>query len=227
MYVPAASSPECIEAKRLLELTARACRKATTAPSLTASEDSSPHSPTQDVSTPEAVSGPGARHADSSLASYDHWSMIEPPARAAQRVPCMKLSGSFSDALALLLRSRSPKAGAPQSPAEATHRSGLSVSNLAPSLTPSAEPSQEQAGDDRWPQESGSAMHSRILAAQLDGMQKLPELEDPSCSVNAGVAWQFGDRIIPADLLRECVPLPVLSEWGFFPLRSCGDALPV
>jgi hypothetical protein len=217
MYIPAASSPECIEAQRLLGLTAQACRRLKHESPPTSSEDSDPHSPSQGAGTvAEVISGMHAKPADSSLLSHEHWSMIEPPARTAQRAACMTSSGSFTDALALLLRSRTSQPGAPPSPAEASHRSGLSVSvsNQAASMTPSPEPSQDRV-DDRWPQSDNGAAHSAAAGAQVNGLQKLPEMpEDPAHSVNAGVAWQFGDRILPADLLRECAPYLVSSWWN-------------
>lgn len=199
-YIPAASSPQCLEAKHLLELTARECCEGLPdAPFTTASAADS-------FGTQDKVA---AQHVDSPSAPHGHWSMVEPP-QQQQRAPCMTSSGSFSDALALLLRSRtSSRNGAPTAETDAIPRSGLSVSTLAAALAPSNEPSQEGAGDDSSCQGADSTPQTAAQPQLFQGApsrgQKIPEVsEDPRRSVNAGVAWQFGDRIIPASLLSEC-----------------------
>lgn len=218
VYIPAASSPECIEAKRLLDLAAQACCESP--PFATSAANM--HTPANSFCTAEKAS---IQQADNYSAAHGHWSLVDPAvSRAAQqRAPCMTSSGSFSDALALLLRSRSSKTGAPASPTEATHRSALSVSTLAAALTPSNEPSQDGAGDDSCPQTMDNVPHAaaqpKLQQGGYNGTQRLPEvLKDPIPSVNAGVAWQFGDRIIPAGLLRECVfcTLYVSTQEGYF-----------
>ena len=210
-YIPAASSPQCLEAKQLLELTARECCDRLPEAPLTAPSAGHVHTPAGSLGMPDKAS---TQHVDTPSAPHGHWSLVEPvPPRAQQqRAPCMTSSGSFSDALALLLRSRSSRNGAPASPTEGAQRSGLSVSTLAAALAPSNEPSLEGAGDDSGCQGIGSAPQTAAQPMLLQGVsvceaRRLPEvLEDPIPSVNAGVAWQFGDRIIPADLLRECEP---------------------
>lgn len=210
-YLPIpASSPECLEAKRLLDLTAYACRETPSEPPFTAPLDVNMNTAVEGFCTPDTV------HHTETSASHGHWSMAEPVPRKVP--PAMgRCNGSFSDALALLLRSRSSKTGVPPSPTEVgdggTHRYGLSVSTLAVAMTPSSEPSQDKAGDDSFCNATDTELHTASqpqLQGECSAGQRLPE--DPNRSVNAGVAWQFGDRIIPADLLRECVLAPYCAS---------------
>lgn len=212
VFMPAASSPECLEAKRLLDLATQWADGVDT--SQPSPSKNGCTSDSMGAATPQrmpSVTGASVPHAQRPAAE-DVSTAPAPSAVQTKPAPTMTSSGSFSDALALLLRARSSKTGAPGSPTEVAPRSGLSVSTLATAFV-SNEASQEVVYDE--------PAEPKVPQGALDSSKKLPELGDPLRSVNAGVAWQFGDRIIPSDLLQECVPTPLSSKGACRFLVNC------
>lgn len=202
IFMPAASSAECVEAKRLLDLATKLANGVkTTAPTTETNQPLPSNNGCTvgkaytfgDASTPQLLHSVEHNSSDAAVAAQ----LLQ-----GQQAPAMTSSGSFSDALALLLQARSCKTGTPVSPTAAL-RSGLSMSTLGLSTTTAGAPSNEVS------QETVCEAHVQPNGLQETGandttLLKQPELEDRQRSVNAGVAWRFGDRLIRPQLLQEC-----------------------